>query len=202
MNEPPAYIRRYNLKDWWFNSFTDDERKHIAEVFHPMGIPECDPDSDTMQSSGGERILNFLSSLAGWFDNPRDRCIAHKIILKAEEFVVSENNILDIHFFYPAKMKLFYKNRDDPAALQEAINACVKQIEIAEKAATSFRNEWGDYPLPVHEGYQQLCIILEKQKKIDEAIKLAEQARNQGWRGDWDRRIERYRKKSVRKSKK
>jgi len=107
-----------------------------------------------------------------------------------------EKDILNLHFFYPTKMKLFYKERDNnPDALQIAIDSCLKQIEIAEKSAAVFKKEYPDSSLPVHEGYSQLCIIFEKQGKFAEAIRIARQAKEQGWNDDWDRRINRCQKK-------
>jgi len=50
-------------------------------------------------------------------------------------------------------------------------------------------------PLPEHVGYKQLCIIMEKQKNYDEVIRLSKIAKEQGWSGDWDRRIEKCKKK-------
>src|SRR6202034_1675558 len=99
--------------------------------------------------------------------------------------------IIDVHFFYPMKMKIFYPERDNPAALEEAINACLKQIEISDKTAPAFRTRYRDNQLPFHEGYEQLCIIYEKQGRFDEAIKLAKQGKGQGWGNNWDDRIER-----------
>ena len=195
IKEPQGYIALFNLKDWWHGSFTDEERKHIVDVFQPLGAPKDVLVVGKLQSSGDDRILSFLSSLACWFDNPRDRHIAYKIIAKAADFVTSEKNILDRHFFYPVKMKLFYKERENPSALKEATDACLKQIEIAEKSATAFREEYSENQLPLHEGYEQLCIILEKQGQFDEAIKYAEQAKKQGWGGNWGGRIERCKKK-------
>lgn len=140
--------------------------------------------------------LSFLTSLAGWFGNPKDKKLAHKIISKAEEFIGAEKDIFNLHFFYPAKMKLFYKNRDnDSKSLQVSIDSALKQIKIAEKAATAFKKEYSDSPLPAHEGYSQLCIILEKQGKFDDAIKYAKQAKAQGWNDDWDNRIAKCQKK-------
>jgi hypothetical protein len=46
-----------------------------------------------------------------------------------------------------------------------------------------------------HTGYKQLCIIREKEEKWQEVIYLAEQAKFEGWAGDWDKRIEKARKK-------
>ena len=37
-----------------------------------------------------------------------------------------------------------------------------------------------------HTGYNQLCIIREKQGKWSEVLQLAEQAKTEGWIGDWE----------------
>ena len=93
-------------------------------------------------------------------------------------------------------MKLFYKDRDsDPSSLQISIDSALKQIEIAEKVAIAFKKEYPDSPLPAHEGYLQLCIILEKQGKFNETIKYAKQAKAQDWNENWDNRIVRCQKK-------
>ena len=207
--EPQGYIALFNLGDWWRNSFTDEERQNVLKAFQLFGEPkdalvgrELPKDvvvSGDLISCGNDRILVVLTGLAAWFNNPRDRNLAHKIMAKAEEYVGSENNILAIHFFYQAKMELFYKERKNPTALMEAIDACLKQIAISEKAAAAFRNEDSSgTQLPMHAGYEQLCIILEKQRKFDEAIKYACLAKKQGWNGEWDRRVERCKKKLER----
>ena len=46
-----------------------------------------------------------------------------------------------------------------------------------------------------HTGYKQLCIIRENQGNYTEVIRLAEQAKSEGWAGDWDKRIEKAKKK-------
>ena len=51
------------------------------------------------------------------------------------------------------------------------------QIEISEKALT-FRKEYGDSQLPAHEGYEQLCIILEKQGNLMKRYNLPNKQRN------------------------
>jgi hypothetical protein len=49
--------------------------------------------------------------------------------------------------------------------------------------------------LGIHAGYNQLSIIREKQGNWLEVIKLAKQAKAEGWAGDWDKRIEKAKKK-------
>ncbi len=195
-NDPEGYIGYFNLKDWWLNTFTEEERNHMVAIFQPMGASRDTLIKGKFEMLSNSSPLSFLTSLTGWFDNPRDRNLAHKIISKAEDFVGTEKDILNLHFFYPTKMKLFYKNRDsDPKSLQISIDSALKQIEIAEKAAAEFKKEYPDSPLPAHEGYSQFCIILEKQGKFDEAVKYAKQAKDQGWNGDWDNRIAKCQKK-------
>ena len=49
----------------------------------------------------------------------------------------------------------------------------------------------------MHTGYEQLAIILEKQREYDEAIDLCKQAQKQTWSGEWDKRIERCLKRGL-----
>jgi hypothetical protein len=55
--------------------------------------------------------------------------------------------------------------------------------------------EYDPCGMPEHTGYKQLCIICEKQGFWDEIINIAEQAKEEGWHGDWDKRIEKAKKK-------
>ena len=45
-----------------------------------------------------------------------------------------------------------------------------------------------------HPGYKQLCIIRENQGNFSEVLRLAEQAKSEGWIGDWDKLIEKAKK--------
>jgi tetratricopeptide (TPR) repeat protein len=48
--------------------------------------------------------------------------------------------------------------------------------------------------LPSHYGFKQLAIILQKRGDFNQALSLCEQAKAQGWKGDWDKRIARLKK--------
>ena len=85
-------------------------------------------------------------------------------------------------------------------ALEKSISACKEQIALASKASKAFLKEYPNQPLPVHAGYSKLRIILEKQKKYDEAIELCLEAKVQGWNGDWDKQIETLKKKKEKLS--
>jgi hypothetical protein len=46
-----------------------------------------------------------------------------------------------------------------------------------------------------HNGFYHLCVILEKQKNYQDLYHYASLAKEEGWFGDWDKRIERAKKK-------
>lgn len=105
-------------------------------------------------------------------------------------------NGLDEHFKISEEIIICYRQRDKiPGMLERAIETCRKQIDLSSKAAQLFKDEYPNQPLPCHVGYDQLVIIYSKQSKYKEAIDLCKQAKEQGWCGDWDRRIKRYEKK-------
>ncbi len=140
----------------------------------------------------------MLHCLAGWFNKPGDREIAKKIIEKANELADEGDDILDQHFALQQRMEIYYRERDaNPDALDEAIKACKDQIRIAPAAAKQFLKEYPKQSLPGHVGYTQLAIILKKQGKYKELIGLCQQAKEQGWAGDWDKRVVDAEKKSV-----
>jgi len=103
--------------------------------------------------------------------------------------------ILDIHFELNHEISSYYKNRELEDNLEKAINACKKQIELAEKAKQAFVILYDNENLPHHKGFSQLAIILEKQNNKEECIKICEIAKTQGWNDDWDNRINRLQKK-------
>lgn len=188
-------IGYFGLESWWLSEFSDDERRHITETFKPLGSSGDSLTSGNI-SSTSQTAVGLLQNSAGWFLKEKDRPIAYKLLEKAEEIAEREGSVLDVHFLYGQKLAIYYKDRETPGSLEKAIEACKQQIGLAEKAAKAFRKEYKDSPLPIHKGYQQLSIILEKQGKFDEAIELSRKADKQGWAGDWEKRIERCRKKA------
>ncbi len=95
-------------------------------------------------------------------------------------------------------IQVYYRGREaNPEALNKSINACEKQIHISPQVAERMKSEYPNSNLPSHVGYKQLSIILEKQKNYAEAIRLLKQARDQGWKGDWEERIVRCENKLL-----
>ena len=105
-------------------------------------------------------------------------------------------SVLDRHFELSESIPELYKRRGEEG-LEKTIEACNQQISLAPQAKTAFLEQYPWQPLPSHTGYEKLAIILDKQGSYQEAIKVCEQAKAEGWAGDWDRRIERCQTKLM-----
>ena len=195
----------FRLGDWWFSTFTEEERKYIERVYKPMSIGGSNkkPLTEGEIHHTSETAANLLSALAGWFKkSARDLSIARRILEKAEKIT---SDPVELHYVYQAMIQASYPHRDsDPNALGQAVTACQNQIHIAPQVAKVFKKEipaaeakrtFGAR-LPAHVGYTQFAIILEKEKRYTEAIQLVTQAKAQGWNGDWDKRLDRLQKKA------
>jgi hypothetical protein len=175
-----GYIALNGLQDWWQKSFTDSERKHIREVVGGTWNPLDSDDNGELQKYNKPAPLGFLMGMAGWFNNSRDRDLAVKMIVKAEEFATPHSDPLDLHFFYAQQMKIYNAGKPDQSGLNKVIKSCHNQINLAPRAAQEFRRQYKGN-LPVHEGYDKLINILQKDKKYDDAIKYMTMAKEEGW---------------------
>lgn len=192
-------IEYFGLQEWWLNEFTNEEQNVILSIYKPLIFGEMSSGENLLIKgkirSSSQTVIGLLSGLSGWFKKPEYRQISYKIIKKAEELASDKTPVLELHFLYQSKIEIFYRNRDNDAfALSSAIEGCKQQIGISEKAKRAFLREFNG-PLPMHVGYKQLCIIMEKQKNYEEVIRLSRIAKEQGWNGDWDKRIENCKKK-------
>jgi len=177
----------YCLLDWWDKEFTKQEQLYIIDKYKPMGGGELT--TGTILGSSATAI-NFLTDLQSWFTTLSDEIISEKILKKAESLLTGETPILDIHFLYSCSIEHYYKKRNIDFGFYELANQyCLKQIALGQKAKDAFLSEPWFPTLPRHKGYEQLAIILEKEKKYDEALKLCYEARDAGWNSDWDKRI-------------
>jgi hypothetical protein len=187
----------YGLSDWWFAEFTEAERKYIEKRYSPVGTGDnARPLTHGKILVGGTgRASQLLWGLATWFKKPTDFRIAERILKKAEEVAFDP---LDFHFTYQQMIQVYYRVREiEPKALDNAIEACKKQIQISSQVSERMKGEYPGLRLPSHIGYKQLAIILEKQKNYAEVIRLLNQAQVQGWKGDWEDRIARCEQKIL-----
>lgn len=195
-------IGYHQLEEWWFSTFTDSERKYITEKYQPMGMGEETETKNHLTEGDiswtSASTSNFLNGLSSWFTGPNDRVIGRKIGEKAKEEALKSKDPLDMHFALSSLITLYYRDRDRDQAdyYDKALAYCRAQIKIQAVAAKAFLKEYPKQPLPSHVGYEQLAIVLEKEKHYQEAIDLTKEAKQNGWAGDWDKRIERCQKKA------
>ena len=201
INKIGGYIAYYKLEDWWLNSFTEEERSIIKKVYSPLGSTKA-IDKGYISSSSQSK-LTFLATLAAWFKKPEHYIIGKKILIEVEKHIEEINNILDLHFYYLNCIEVFYRNRnEDEDALNLAIKACKKQIEINKKVKSAFLKDYPENDLPHHTGYKQLAIIYEKQGDIDKALKITKESLANGWNiEDCNSRIMRLEKKLLKMKK-
>jgi hypothetical protein len=136
---------RDDLADWWLSTFTDDERRLIAEQFRPMGSSGGWISASNIERAPGGPVA-FLTNLAGWFQSTPHRHLALKILDKAEALAASggSKGVLDLHFMYLSQIQTNYRDREVRAgALEAAIAACYAQIAISRRALAQFRGNTG-----------------------------------------------------------
>jgi hypothetical protein len=189
-------IGYYGLSEWWFNTFTEDERNYINYRVRtmragPNALIEGTPFIIT--NSTHNNVSSFLINLTFWFRTPKDNSIARRIALKAFELA---EDIDDIGWSLAWIIRLHYYARNQvPDALERVISACKQYIEIAPLLAEKHKKQYPRLNLGKHEGFNRYTILLEKNRNYSEAIQLCEEAKRQGWKGDWNKRIERCTKR-------
>jgi tetratricopeptide (TPR) repeat protein len=182
-------LGHYSLLEWWNNKFSETEQKYISEKYGSNLISGKIFDSSFS-------VINFLTVLQSWFTNLSDEKISEKILIKAESLITKNTPILDVHFLYGSIINHYYKKRHiDSKFYDLAKKYCKKQIEINLIVKKAFQDETYYENLPSHKGYNQLAIILEKEKNYKEAIEICIEANDTGWNSDWIKRIIRLNKK-------
>ena len=189
-----------DLQKWWKREFTRSEQKRILAKYQPvvMGTGSASPEGDSKLFRPDGSLMLALSALATWFTSPAsDLPIARRIADKAMEIGEgTKGEVLDRHFIYQHLINVYYRDRNMHSdSLGLAIQACEKQISLGPDAAKAFRREYQWRPLPSHVGFKQLAIIREHERDYDEIIQLCRRAAEQGWAGDWDKRIARCQKR-------
>lgn len=78
-------LGQFDLWDWWYETFTDDERRYIIEKYTPFGNYPVGQSVLTHGNISIEHPRQFLSSTAMWFNNPSGFSIAKKFMDKGAD---------------------------------------------------------------------------------------------------------------------
>jgi hypothetical protein len=188
-------MSKSGLLRWWKQCFTPTEQEMIQTIYQPLGFDERLP--VCLEKLRLSDVAPFLSNLATWVSKKEACSIVCRILDKSREYQNSVKKTLDLHFHLQNMIEAYYRCRDvEPGALEKAITACEEQIRLADKAKEAFQK---DQPgsLPIHKGYEQLCIIFQKQGQYEKVVELCHMAMGQGWNGNWQGRIGRAQAKAV-----
>jgi len=188
----------FGLGTWWVSTFSPTERQYMEAAFvapeMPQGARPLTRDRGLVNIQAAAVLLAALGERLS--DKPEDRPLASRVLAKAEDRALAENDILGLYLTYHQMIRLHSKWKDNFAdAADLAFAACHKQMRLAPQAAAAFREKYPDKPLPAHLGYQQAATMLEQQGAYAPAIEVCRQAESEGWNGNWSWRIHRMAKK-------
>lgn len=217
---PPKHvgglIGHFGLEQWWFEELTEADRQLIRARYQPMGMPA---NYDSLTGGGtifsAQTTASWLMTLAGWFKpaEPQEADLILRIAEKAWQVkdVLAPSKGAEAtfsrHLALGGISEAYYRFRENPTYFERSMEAARLQIAMQKDAARAWKQQEIDLArrtgspapkdiiLPSHQGYKRMAIVLEQSKQFDEAIALVCEARAAGWSGDWDKRIERLKKK-------
>lgn len=203
----------YGLEQWWFSELSEKDRQLILTTYQPMG---ADGGSDVLLSGrampSSQTPSTWLMTIASWFStaNPGHVDLILRIADKAWSLkdqlapIKGYDAIYSKHLALGLLAKTYYRFRDNPDYFARSMEATQLQIDMQAEAMKAWEAEERKYnpgiskkdmARPVHEGYKRLAIVLEKDKRFQEALDVVLEAKKNHWQGDWDKRIERLKKR-------
>lgn len=192
--ETTGELGYFGLTGWWQSSFSTAERDYLEAAFRtdelPAGVKPLTRDRGLVSFPTAAALLTVLADRLS--EKLRDRALALRVLGKAEERALAEDDTLGRHFVYHQMIRLHTRWKDQFAGAKDLIfAACHKQIQLAPEAARLLREMHPAEPLPVHLGYQQASTLLEQDGACEPALQLCKQAQAAGWKGNWSWRIQR-----------
>lgn len=169
MNNVEGLIAFYKLQEWWFSSFTSDEREYIDIRYQPMNAP---PRTLTRGKILERRqpAPEFLNGLNTWFRSKNDSAIAERIHQKLIELatehpIVKQGYYNGRHFTtYVRDFEILKKNGNS----SELENLLIELVKATEAESTV--DDMGVAPAY----YSELAILYRKQKEYAKEISILE----------------------------
>jgi len=174
MEKVGGIIAYYGLEEWWFSSFSEEERIYMDDSFQPFGSPP-----HTLTNGQYVEISShapeFLNALNSWFRRPQDSKITeliHKklIEISRERPIEKPGYFKGRHFTtWVRDVKILKKNKDYLGLenlLMNLVYATEEESEI---------NGFGVAPYY----YNELAILYRKQKKYSKEVSILERFSSQ-----------------------
>ena len=161
-------ILYHDLVEWWYTTFTEDERKYIDDSFQPMIQRAHTLTTGTFLKKEGEIIdtASFLNSLATWFRSKSDTSILKRIQEKIDE-VGRERGIEGPGYVEGRDYVTYVKDVNElkkSGKIDDAERLLLRLVEATEKASKSK----GEGVAPWY--YEELAIIYRKKKEYDKEV--------------------------------
>lgn len=189
----------FGLDPWWLGTFSGAERASIERVYQHPGLPAVAwPLTMGSGPSAYDSAAGLLTAVASQLGKRiEDRDLAMRWLTKAEERAEAEDDVLGLHFAYDEMICLHDRWKEQfPDASDAVFAACYKQARIGAQAARAFHDRYPMRALPTHAGYELMIVMLAEVDNYERAIDVCQQARTQGWPGDWTARIQNLAKES------
>ena len=168
-NKVDGKIAYYGLQEWWFSSFTENERAYIDDRYQPMGAP---PHTLTIGKylESRQPAPEFLNGLSTWFRNSKDSSIAERIHQKLNEIsiknpIIKPGYYKGRHFTTWVKDFKALKKNYKFLELEHLLTELVKATE--EESAVD-----GMGVAPAY--YSELAILYRKQKEYSKEVSILE----------------------------
>jgi hypothetical protein len=185
------------LTQWWETTFTKQQKTYIESKLGKGWIRSAYSQSTKKPPCGALPIVNA----AILFKEVSDTQIASSMFKQAINQAQKFGSVIDLHFVYSNMIPFLYSKRNKEAdALELTADACKNMIALGPKVIEAWKQEYPmDTELPGHRGFDRLPMIYANQGDFDNAIRICELAKDQGWgwAGNWDKDIIKYRKKQA-----
>jgi hypothetical protein len=162
-------IAFYHLQDWWFSSFTKEERDFIDNKYQPMGgTPHALTKGKVL--SGNQPAPEFLNGLNSWFRTKEYSSISDRIHLQLIK--LANINPINNPGYYKGRHFTTYvldiKKLKETGDTKDLENLLIEIINATE--AESKNTGLGVAPAY----YEELSILYRKQKELTKEIEVLE----------------------------
>ncbi len=158
----------HDLVEWWYTTFTEDERKYIDDRFQPMKQRAHTLTTGTFLKKEGEIIdtATFLNSLATWFRSKSDTSILNRIQEKID--VVGEDCAIEAPGYVQGRHYVTYvkdvNELKKSGKIDDAERLLLRLVQATEEAS----KKEGEGVAPWY--YEELAKIYRKKKEYNKEV--------------------------------
>jgi hypothetical protein len=169
MNKVEGLIAFYKLQEWWFSSFTENQREYIDSRYQPMGaLPHSLTQGKIFERN--QPAPEFLNGLNTWFRSKNDSYIAERVHIKLIE-LAEEHPIVKPGYFNGRHYTTYVRDFQALKILGKVIeleNLLIELVKATESETAVDRIGVA----PAY--YRELAILYRKQKDYSKEISILE----------------------------